>query len=116
MTGDDVPMNIRVRNISVPLKEDSIFKEISESTKMHRGKLRRSKWNEYFLNQLGKVFPNEVVIIPVIIRGKVLAVLYGDNAEYKRPIGNTDGLEIFLSQAGYAFEDVIEKLKNRGGS
>jgi len=116
LTGDDVPMNLRVRNTVIPEKEESIFSQVSSTLKPHRGKLRRTKWNEYFLNQLGKIFPNEVVLIPVVARGKLIGVLYGDNAEFKRPIGNTDGLEIFLSQAGYAFEDVIHSIRWKGVS
>lgn len=108
LTGDNQPMNIRVRNIEIPRSADSIFSRVARTLKPHRGKMRRTQWNEYFLSQLGKVFPSEVMIFPIMVRGKMIAMLYGDNAEYKRPIGNTDGFEIFLSQAGYAFEDALK--------
>lgn len=100
LTGDETPMNIRVRSISIPREADSIFSQICQSRKAHRGKLKRTPYNEKFINSLGKVFPNEIIVIPVVFQKKVLAILYGDNAEFKRPIGNTDGLELFLAQAG----------------
>jgi hypothetical protein len=41
--------------------------------------------------------------------------LYGDNLPGEEPIGDTDALEIFLSQAGLAMEKGIleRKLKSR---
>jgi 5-enolpyruvylshikimate-3-phosphate synthase len=35
---------------------------------------------------------------------EVVAVLYGDNAVTQRPIEDTASLEVFLSQAGFAFQ------------
>jgi hypothetical protein len=100
LTGDEIPMNIRVRSIAIPKEADTIFSQIYQSRKVHRGKLKRTTFNEKFINSLGKVFPNEVIVIPIVFQKKVLSILYGDNAEFKRPIGNTDGLELFLAQAG----------------
>ncbi len=100
LTGDEIPMNIRVRSVSIPKDADTIFSQIFQSRKVHRGKLKRTPYNEKFINALGKVYPNEVIVIPIVFQKKVLSILYGDNAEFKRPIGNTDGLELFLTQAG----------------
>ena len=48
--------------------------------------------------------------------GKVVAVLYGDNYPDNRPLGDTDALEIFLSQAGLAMERVLlqRRLQEKG--
>lgn len=113
LTGDEIPMNIRVRSISIPKDADSIFSQICQSRKVHRGKLKRTPYNEKFINSLGKVFPNEIVAIPVLFQKKVLSILYGDNAEFKRPIGNTDGLELFLAQAGASlFQSLSKYMEN----
>ena len=34
-------------------------------------------------------------------------ILYGDNAAHRAPIDTMTGLEIFLSQAGYAFGNAV---------
>lgn len=109
LTGDEVPMNIRVRSIVIPKEADSIFSQVYQIRKVHRGKLKRTTYNEKFINSLGKVFPNEVIVIPVVFQKKVLAFLYGDNAEFKRPIGNTDGLELFLAQAGASLSQALSR-------
>lgn len=113
LTGDEIPMNIRVRSISIPRDADTIFSQIYQLRRVHRGKLKRTPYNEKFINSLGKVFPNEIVAIPVLFQKKVLSILYGDNAEFKRPIGNTDGLELFLAQAGASlFQSLSRYMEN----
>lgn len=113
LTGDEIPMNIRVRSISIPRDADTIFSQIYQSRKVHRGKLKRTPYNEKFINSLGKIFPNEIVVIPILFQKKVLSILYGDNAEFKRPIGNTDGLELFLAQAGASlFQSLSRYMEN----
>jgi hypothetical protein len=43
-----------------------------------------------------------------------VAILYGDNLPEKRPIGDTEALEIFLSQAGLAMEKALLERRLRG--
>lgn len=49
----------------------------------------------------------EAIALPMLSGEEVVGVLYGDNAINQRPIEDTSGLEIFLSQAGFAFENVL---------
>jgi len=45
----------------------------------------------------------------------VVAVLYGDNLPDEKPIGDTEALEIFLSQAGLAMEKaLLERRMGKG--
>jgi hypothetical protein len=108
LTGDEVPMNARVRSVNIPSEGDSVFSQVGEARKAHRGKLRRTPINETFMKALGKVYPSEVIVLPILSMKKVLGYLYGDNAEFKRPLGNTDGLEIFLAQAGPVFDAALQ--------
>ncbi len=110
LTGDEIPMNIRVRSIVIPKEADTIFAQVCQSRKVHRGKLKRTSFNEKFINSLGRVFPNEVIVIPVTFQKKVLCILYGDNAEFKKPIGNTDGLELFLAQLGPPLSQALSQF------
>jgi hypothetical protein len=113
VTGDGVPMNLRVRRIRVPLSEPSIFSEVRKNRSTHHGKLKKTEWNQRLVMQLGTVYPTEVVAIPVVNRERILAIVYGDNARDKVPIGSVDGLEIFLAQAGNAFEAALVAGRKR---
>ena len=113
VTGDGVPMNLRVRRIRIPISEPSVFSEVRRGRSAHRGKLKKTDWNQKLITQLGTIYPTEIVAIPVVNRDRVLAVVYGDNARDKMPIGAIDGLEIFLTQAGYAFESALVAGRKR---
>ena len=85
-----------------------------------KGEPDDSRWSQFFLGQLGDARPAEVFVGPIVSEGKVVAVLYGDNLPEVKPIGDTDSLEIFLSQAGIAMEKALlqRRLQDqvRGGS
>jgi len=107
LTGDDVTMNLRVRSLNIPHEGDSIFLQVAESRKGHRGKLRRTPLNEVFMQSLGRVYPSEVIVLPILSQRTVIGFLYGDNAESQKSLGNTDGLEIFTAQAGPVFDTAL---------
>jgi hypothetical protein len=46
---------------------------------------------------------------------RTIGILYGDNAEHRAPIDSMTGLEIFLSQAGYAFSNAVFAAERGAG-
>jgi CheY-like chemotaxis protein len=105
----------KVRNLRIPRGEMSLFNRVIETQVPVKLQSDESRWNRYLKEQLGGGSPAEVFLGPVISEGKVVAVLYGDNLPEKRPVGDTDALEIFLSQAGQAMEKalLLRRLKDR---
>jgi hypothetical protein len=89
-------------------KTDShIFTEALQSFSPYHREPGHTEGNDYFFNQLGGDRPTEVFVGPLISEGRVVAVLYGDNLPEEKPIGDTESLEIFLSQAGLAMEKAL---------
>ena len=105
----------RVRDLCIPLKADPLFTRAIDSRMALKASPDGTEWNRYLLNELGGESPEEMFLGPLISEGKVVAMLYGDNLPERRPIGDTDSLEIFLSQAGLAMEKCLLKrrLKER---
>ena len=99
--------DVRVRNIKLPKAGDHVFKDALQSFAPYRSAAKQSEWNDYFFAQLGGQQPDEVFVGPLISEGRVVAVLYGDNLPDEKPIGDTESLEIFLSQAGLAMEKAL---------
>ena len=99
--------DVRVRNIKLPKAGDHVFKDALQSFAPYRSAAKQSEWNDYFFAQLGGQQPDEVFVGPLISEGRVVAVLYGDNLPDEKPIGDTESLEIFLSQAGMAMEKAL---------
>jgi Domain of unknown function (DUF4388) len=93
----------RVRSIRIPLSEPSIFGEVVEKKTTYKSQLPQSKWHQYFVDQLGKEWPVEIFVAPLVCEGRVIAILYGDNIPDKEKIGDTEGLEAFIKVTGFAF-------------
>jgi hypothetical protein len=100
-----------IRNVKIPLNETSCFKAVVTSAQTFRGVLDKNSLNEYLVQQLGGHWPLEVLIAPLISDGKVIAILYGDNAPRQQKIENTEGLEAFIRVAGFAFGKAILERK-----
>lgn len=106
-----IPITERLRNIKIPLWEDCIFDYVLETKHTFKGKIPQSNWNRYLIEKLENVEPREVVIIPIISKGRVIALLYGDNRHKDEPIESIEGIEIFMSQVGIAFENAVLERK-----
>jgi len=96
-------VNERIRNIRIPLAEESIFKSVMEKKLPYKGKLAKGQWNQFLVEQLGGEWPAEVYVAPLMSEGRVIAILYGDNLPKQEDIGETEGLEAFIKVAGFAF-------------
>ncbi len=99
--------DVRVRNTKLPKAEEHVFTEALQTFSPYHSTPKATEWNDYFFKQLGGKKPSEVFVGPLISEGRVVAVLYGDNLDDDTPIGDTESLEIFLSQAGLAMEKAL---------
>lgn len=99
--------DIKVRNMCIPIDEESVFSEALDNMTPLKLRPPDSWWINYLFDQLGGGRAEEVFIGPLLSEGRVVAVLYGDNLPEQKPIGDTEALEIFLSQAGLAMEKAL---------
>ena len=104
---DGKSADVRVRNTRLPKDAEHVFSEALESFAPCCCKPQQTEWNDYLFNQLGGKRPEEVYVGPLVSEGRVVALLYGDNLPEAKAIGDTESLEIFLSQAGMAMEKAL---------
>jgi hypothetical protein len=104
----------RVRRMKIPRHEPSVFRTLLEELRPCRLTPGDGPWDNYLREQLGGGAPEEVFLGPIISEGKVVAILYGDNLPDKKSVGDTEALEIFLSQAGLAMEKALLERRLRG--
>jgi CheY-like chemotaxis protein len=107
VTGGGQEMPARVKSMHIPRAAPSILGDVAASGEAHRGKMRRTAANEELIDGLGGMLPTEVVALPIMHARRTIGILYGDNAANRAPIDTMTGLEIFLSQAGYAFGNAV---------
>ena len=84
-----------------------------ETRESYQGELPGGPWNEYLAIQLGGMMPPEVVIVPMIVNGNVVALLYGDNLPAGNPIGPIDAIELLMLEAGLAMEKTTLEIRLR---
>jgi CheY-like chemotaxis protein len=106
--------DVRVRRMKITRGEDSVFEPVMHDLSARKVRLGSSRWDRYLIDELGGGEPREVFIGPILSEGKVVALIYGDNLPDKAPIGDTESLEIFLSQAGLAMEKALLERRLRG--
>ena len=114
VTGGTDDMSERVKKLRIPRTESSILFDVANTAEPHRGKMRRTPANVTLVDGLGGLLPTAVVAFPIMHLERPIGILYGDNAEHRAPIDSLTGLEIFLSQAGYAFGKAAA-ASGRGG-
>jgi CheY-like chemotaxis protein len=114
VTGGGESMEGRVRRLRIARREPSILSEVVAAGKAHRGKIRRTAGNIQLIEAMGNLMPTEVVALPIMHNERCIGILYGDNAEHRAPIDSMTGLEIFLSQAGYAFGNAVSAWQKSG--
>ncbi len=106
-TGSSDDMDERVRRLRVARDQPSILADVAASGEAHHGKMRKTPVNVELIETMGGLLPTEVVALPIMHGGRTIGILYGDNAEHRAPIDSMTGLEIFLTQAGYAFGNAV---------
>ena len=105
----------RVRNMRIPVDEENVFSGVLSDRTPQSFEPPDGPWVTYLFEQLGGNRPEEVFIGPLISEGRVVAVLYGDNLPEQKQIGDTEALEIFLSQAGLAMEKALLERRLMNG-
>lgn len=110
----------KVRRMKLPLDQPSVLTRALEAKSAVRLPFSDSEWDRYLQEQLGGERPEEAFIGPIFSEGRVVALLYGDNLPAQQGVGDTEALEIFLSQAGLAMEKALLErrlqLQGRNGS
>jgi len=94
----------KVRSIHFPLETESMFRDPSRTLQAVTFTPQPTALDTHIFDQLGGGIPEEAFIGPLVSHSRVIGFLYGDNLPEKRPVGDTESLSIFLSQAGVALE------------
>jgi len=111
----------RVRDVAVPLVRGSFLEAAVRTRAPHVGPIARGSANALLIEMLGGAPPPGAAVLPVLGGSMIFSLLYGDNADSARPIGDLRGLEIFVAQAGIALQSAalqrrLTALSGRSGS
>ena len=107
-----------VRSLEIPLSEPSVIESAFKTGQTFRGRPGDGPWDAYLLNRLGREKPGDVAVLPLLVEGEVICLLYCDNLPDRSVMGAVDGIEILMQEIGLAVEKArlqsqLSALKNR---
>jgi CheY-like chemotaxis protein len=105
----------RIRNLRLQVQQGSLLAQALHGQRALKGALGPTRTDMELKERLGGGTPGEVFLGPLVSEGTVVALVYGDNLPEDRPLGNTESLEIFLSQAGVAMEKALLERRLKSG-
>ncbi len=111
----------RIRDTMLPYGRSPFLRGISERMQPFKGALERDEVTEALVKEIDGGWPPKCAFFPIIAERKTIALLYCDNTPTGEDFSETDGLEIFISQAGLALEKALlqkrlQDLQNEGKS
>lgn len=95
--GDDA-----IQQISFSLSADTMVGEVVNSRQTWSGTPNSHSEDELILPRLGEQPPQRIVAVPLIVRGRAVAVLYADSAGLDSDAINLEALETLVRVAGMA--------------
>jgi hypothetical protein len=93
-----------IRDIALPLTADTVLSDVVNSRATWSGSPGSHADNHTLLARLGDEPPQRMAAIPLIARGRAVAVLYADSAALESDAINLEALETLVRVAGMAVE------------
>jgi hypothetical protein len=101
---------IDFHRFSVPLNQPSVLKTVAEGAVFHLGPIPETPINQIMLDWMGGGKPDTSVLLPLLIMGRVVNILYAEGKERELG-GRFVELQKLLTKAVLAFEILIFRDK-----
>ena len=93
-----------IRDISIPLSADTVLSDVVNTRATWSGSAGSHPENDQFISKLGEEPPQRMAAIPLMARGKAVAVLYADSAALEANAISLEALETLVRVAGMGVE------------
>jgi hypothetical protein len=100
--------------VAVPLSKPSTFKLVFDTRSHFIGPLRRDAATQAFMKVLRIGEPKTAVLMPILARGRVVNILYGDNGPGELASPDLGELLILAQHVGRSYEELIAQRKRAG--
>ncbi len=98
-----------LHDLRIPLAEPSVLKTVADGSGLYLGPLTDTPMNRKLLEGVGDGRPGTVIIAPLVISGRIVAILYADGWD---DLGEkVPELQKLLAKAALAFEALICREK-----
>jgi len=107
----DETLNLLARQITIPLGEASLFKDVARERRAFSGPPPSDRWLGHMMGRIGRFQSRGIAVLPLVAHRETIAIVFGDNPETGRDPGSLEPLEVFVQQAGIALENVFLQKK-----
>lgn len=107
----DETLNLLARQITIPLGEASLFRDVARERRAFSGPPPSDRWLGHMLGRIGRFQSRGIAVLPLVAHRETIAMVFGDNPESGREPGSLEPLEVFVQQAGIALENVFLQKK-----
>jgi len=101
-----------IKKARVPRGAASILTTVLNTHAPYLGDVSESLGNNEFYLAIGRDRPVNAFVVPLTVRGRVVALLYGDSGRQTVRSAQLSPLLVFASRLGTAFEQLILRLKH----
>lgn len=98
-----------VRRIAVPLRPGNTFRLVRDTRAHFVGPLKRDAATQVFARLLGGGFPTTAVMLPLLVRGRVVHILYVDNGPDQLTTPDVGELMILSHSVARSYELMIQQ-------
>lgn len=106
----------RCRAVRVGERDAGLFRVAVEARGPYLGPVAREPGNEHLLRALGRPWPAVALAYPIVVRDRVVCVLYGDNGDAPVSPRRVGDLLLFAGAVGAALERVLREAKAAHGA
>jgi hypothetical protein len=99
------------RSVMIPLDSPSVFQLVVNARGHYLGGLQKTKTNIEFLRVTGKKVPFSAFLLPVLVRGRVVNILYCDNGHKEHCHGDISDLLILAQRISQCYESLFERKR-----
>jgi hypothetical protein len=92
--------------LKIPLSQPSVFRDVVEKGRIYYGESGDETLRTFF-TEIGKPLSPAVVLLPLIVDRKVVALIYGDFGQKEASPVRLDMLEILAQHAGTVLEYAV---------
>ncbi len=100
-----------IERLMIPLNAPSVFKLVVESRSHFLGPIPKTAVNNRFMKTIGGAAPRSAFLIPILFKGKVVNLLYGDNGPGTDATFDIGELLILGMKIPQSFEDLLRRTK-----
>lgn len=104
-----------IKKVSVPLSAETFFKPVYSSGSSHHGAGEVSGDNRKFFERIGAFVPREILAEPLVIKGKVVAILYGDGGSEGDEIASPEAVAALVAVAAMSIRLIPLKGQESSG-